>query len=203
MSEATVMGLEVRGAVALVTGGGAGIGAALAGELVARGAAVVVIADLDGVAASHVAERLEYCGVLAVEFFLTSGGDLLVNEIAPRPHNSGHYTLDAVSVSQFEQQVRAVCGLALAPAELTAPVAMLNLLGELWPEGRSMPDFSHLLGHGRARLHLYGKPVPRPGRKMGHVNVLGAPGEGEASQPVRLAETLWSALRSQAGLEGS
>jgi len=152
--------------------------------------------------AQHVAERLDYCGVLAVEFFVTSEGNLLVNEIAPRPHNSGHYTLDAVSVSQFEQQVRAVCGLALAPAELTAPVAMLNLLGELWPEGRSMPDFSNVLNHGRVRLHLYGKPLPRPGRKMGHINVLGAPGEGEASQPVRLAETLWNALRSQAGLEG-
>jgi len=153
--------------------------------------------------AQHLAERLDYCGVLAVEFFVTSSGDLLVNEIAPRPHNSGHFTLDAVSVSQFEQQVRAVCGLALAPAELTAPVAMLNLLGELWPEGHSMPDFSNILGHGRLRLHLYGKPVPRPGRKMGHISVLGAPAEGEASQPVRLAETLWNTLRSQAGLEGS
>ena len=146
--------------------------------------------------AQHIAERLEYCGVLAVEFFLAESGQLLVNEIAPRPHNSGHYTLDAVTVSQFEQQVRAVCGLALVPAELTAPVAMLNLLGDLWPEDGAPPDFSRLLSRGRVRLHLYGKPTARPGRKMGHVNVLGVPGEMDASQPARLAETIWAELRS-------
>ncbi len=145
--------------------------------------------------AQHIAERLDYHGVLAVEFFLTGSGRLLVNEIAPRPHNSGHYTLDAVTVSQFDQQVRAVCGLALAPAELVAPAAMLNLLGDLWPEGAAMPDFSPLLSHSRARLHLYGKPAARPGRKMGHVNILGAPEEADAARPARLAETLWAGLR--------
>lgn len=145
--------------------------------------------------ARHIADRLEYCGVLAVEFFLTESGQLLVNEIAPRPHNSGHYTLDAVTVSQFEQQVRAVCGLALVPVDLVAPVAMLNLLGDLWPENGGTPDFARLLSRGRVRLHLYGKPSARPGRKMGHVNVLGVPGEVDASQPARLAETLWAELR--------
>lgn len=151
--------------------------------------------------AQHIAERIDYCGVLAVEFFLTESAQLLVNEIAPRPHNSGHYTLDAVTVSQFEQQVRAVCGLALVPPELIAPAAMLNLLGDLWPEDASVPDFSRLLSRSRVRLHLYGKPVARPGRKMGHVNVLGVPGEVDASQPARLAETLWAELRAP-GTEG-
>jgi len=121
-----------------------------------------------------------------------------VNEAAPRPHNSGHYTLDAVTVSQFEQQVRAICGLALVPAERVAPAAMLNLLGDLWPANGAVPDFSGLLSHPRARLHLYGKPVARPGRKMGHVNILGAPGEADASRPARLAEILWTELRDSA-----
>ncbi|AGA32056.1 Phosphoribosylaminoimidazole carboxylase ATPase subunit [Thioalkalivibrio nitratireducens DSM 14787] len=149
--------------------------------------------------AQHVAEALEYCGVLAVEFFVTGAGELLVNEIAPRPHNSGHYTLDAVTVSQFEQQLRAVCGLALAPAEPIAPVAMLNLLGDLWPADGSLPDFSRVLAQGRARLHLYGKPAARPGRKMGHLNLLGPPGDADAAQAVRLAESLWMDLAGRAG----
>lgn len=148
--------------------------------------------------ARHIAERLDYQGVLAVEFFVTASGKLLVNEAAPRPHNSGHYTLDAVTVSQFEQQVRAICGLALVPAEPVAPAAMLNLLGDLWPANGAVPDFSGLLSHPRARLHLYGKPVARPGRKMGHVNILGAPGEADASRPARLAEILWTELRDSA-----
>ena len=144
--------------------------------------------------AQRIAEHLDYCGVLAIEFFVCGSGELLVNEMAPRPHNSGHYTLDAATVSQFEQQVRAICGLALAPADLTAPVAMVNLLGDLWPEGQSLPDLSRVLAQGRARLHLYGKPVARPGRKMGHVNLLGVPGESDAAQPARLAESLWAEL---------
>lgn len=152
-----------------------------------------VRASADAVA-QRVAEHLDYCGVLAVEFFLTQSGQLLVNEIAPRPHNSGHYTLDAVTVSQFEQQVRAVCGLALATAELTSPVAMVNLLGDLWPAGRELPDLSGLLNQGRARLHLYGKHVARTGRKMGHVNVLGNPGERDAAESAEIAESLWSQL---------
>lgn len=143
--------------------------------------------------ARHIAEKLDYQGVLAVEFFLTIGGELLVNEIAPRPHNSGHYTLDACTVSQFEQQVRAVCGLGLAPAMLTTPVAMVNLLGDLWPADDT-PDWQGVLAAGRARLHLYGKAEARPGRKMGHVNVLGWPGEDDAGAVASTAEALWQSL---------
>ena len=148
--------------------------------------------------ARHVAARLDYQGVLAVEFFLTVDGELLVNEIAPRPHNSGHYTLDACTVSQFEQQVRAVCGLGLAPALLTTPVAMVNLLGDLWPAGGA-PDWKGVLAAGRARLHLYGKAEARPGRKMGHVNVLGLPGEDDAAAAASTAETLWQGLADAVG----
>ncbi|WP_018871801.1 5-(carboxyamino)imidazole ribonucleotide synthase [Thioalkalivibrio sp. ALJ16] len=147
--------------------------------------------------ARMIVERLEYQGVLAVEFFLTVAGELLVNEIAPRPHNSGHYSLDACTVSQFQQQVRAVCDLTLAPALLTTPVAMVNLLGDLWPDG-ACPDWSPVLEAGRARLHLYGKAVARRGRKMGHVNVLGLPGEGDATAVASSAEGLWQALADAA-----
>ncbi|WP_019022699.1 5-(carboxyamino)imidazole ribonucleotide synthase [Thioalkalivibrio sp. ALE23] len=146
--------------------------------------------------ALRVADRLDYCGVLAVEFFVTAGGELLVNEIAPRPHNSGHYTLDACSVSQFEQQLRAVCGLALAPARATAPVAMVNLLGDLWPAATA-PDWTGVLGESRARLHLYGKAEARPGRKMGHVNVVGLPGEDDADAVADVAESLWRGLAGE------
>ncbi|WP_019627812.1 5-(carboxyamino)imidazole ribonucleotide synthase [Thioalkalivibrio sp. AKL10] len=143
--------------------------------------------------ARHIAEQLDYQGLLAVEFFLTVEGELLVNEIAPRPHNSGHYTQDACTVSQFEQQVRAVCGLGLAPALLTTPVAMVNLLGDLWPAAGD-PDWQGVLAAGRARLHLYGKAEARSGRKMGHVNVLGLPGEDDAGAAASTAEALWQGL---------
>ncbi|WP_024328296.1 5-(carboxyamino)imidazole ribonucleotide synthase [Thioalkalivibrio sp. ALR17-21] len=146
--------------------------------------------------ARRVASHLDYCGVLAVEFFVTAGGELLVNEIAPRPHNSGHYTLDACSVSQFEQQLRAVCGLALAPARATAPVAMVNLLGDLWPAATA-PDWTGVLGEPRARLHLYGKAEARPGRKMGHVNVVGLPDEDDADAVADVAESLWRGLAGE------
>ena len=120
--------------------------------------------------ATQIASALEYVGVMAVEFFI-SEGQLLVNEIAPRPHNSGHYTLDANVTSQFEQQVRAVCGLPLGDTRLLTPVVMVNLLGDLWHDGRS-PDWNAVLSHPNAKLHLYGKREARPGRKMGHYNVL-------------------------------
>jgi 5-(carboxyamino)imidazole ribonucleotide synthase len=114
----------------------------------------------------RVADALEYVGVLAVEFFVTADG-LLVNEIAPRPHNSGHWTLDAARTSQFEQQVRAVCGAPLGDASLTAGgVAMVNLLGDVWARGE--PHWDAALGSNVA-LHLYGKIEPRQGRKMGHL----------------------------------
>jgi 5-(carboxyamino)imidazole ribonucleotide synthase len=120
--------------------------------------------------ATQIASALEYTGVMAVEFFI-SEGKLLVNEIAPRPHNSGHYTLDATVTSQFEQQVRAVCGLTLGDTRLMSPVVMVNLLGDLWDDGNP-PAWDTLLSHPNAKLHLYGKREARPGRKMGHYNVL-------------------------------
>jgi len=120
--------------------------------------------------ATQIATALDYVGVMAVEFFI-SGGKILVNEIAPRPHNSGHYTLDATVTSQFEQQARAVCGLPLGDTRLLSPVVMVNLLGDLWHDGKP-PAWNALLSHPNAKLHLYGKREARPGRKMGHYNVL-------------------------------
>jgi 5-(carboxyamino)imidazole ribonucleotide synthase len=119
---------------------------------------------------TQIAIALDYVGVMAVEFFI-SRGKILVNEIAPRPHNSGHYTLDATVTSQFEQQVRAVCGLPLGDTRLLSPVVMINLLGDLWHDGKP-PAWNALLSHSNAKLHLYGKREARPGRKMGHYNVL-------------------------------
>jgi 5-(carboxyamino)imidazole ribonucleotide synthase len=120
--------------------------------------------------AESIAEDLEVVGLIAVEYFLTRDGDLLVNELAPRPHNSGHYTFDACITSQFEQQLRAVCSLPFGSPDLLSPVVMVNLLGDLWEAGT--PDWNVILGHPRAKLHLYGKLEPRPGRKMGHYCLL-------------------------------
>jgi 5-(carboxyamino)imidazole ribonucleotide synthase len=121
---------------------------------------------------------------MAVEFFV-SDGRLLVNEIAPRPHNSGHYTLDACVTDQFEEQVRALAGLPLGEPTLLSPVAMVNLLGDLWAHGE--PRWARALADPRVKLHLYGKKEPRPGRKMGHLTVLAAsPGEAlEAAQAAK------------------
>ncbi|MFK7857137.1 MAG: 5-(carboxyamino)imidazole ribonucleotide synthase [Granulosicoccus sp.] len=116
------------------------------------------------------AEGLDYIGVLAVEFFIDSKGTVLFNEMAPRPHNSGHYTLDATHSSQFEQQLRALCALPLASTELLSPVCMLNLLGDSW--GENKPDWHSLMARKGLSLHLYGKQEARPARKMGHVNIL-------------------------------
>ncbi len=124
-------------------------------------------------AATAIANGLDYRGVLAVEFFVSTDGELLVNEIAPRPHNSGHYTQDACACSQFELQLRMICDLPPGDMSLRSPVVMLNLLGDLWPED-GQPDWLPLLSDPRAHLHLYGKRNARPGRKMGHVNLLGA-----------------------------
>jgi 5-(carboxyamino)imidazole ribonucleotide synthase len=112
------------------------------------------------------ADALQYCGVLAVEFFVTKDARLMVNEIAPRPHNSGHYTLDACATSQFEQQVRMICDLPPGNPTLLSPVVMVNLLGDLWSPSR--PPWEALLSSPSAKLHLYGKLQARPGRKMGH-----------------------------------
>jgi 5-(carboxyamino)imidazole ribonucleotide synthase len=117
-----------------------------------------------------VAERMQYVGVLGVELFVANGGRLFVNEMAPRPHNSGHYTMDACVVDQFEQQLRALCGLPLGEPRLLTPVAMINLLGDLWEHGQ--PRWAEALRRPGVLLHLYGKAEPRPGRKMGHLNCL-------------------------------
>jgi len=126
-------------------------------------------------------ERLGVVGVLCVEFFLESSGRLLVNELAPRPHNSGHFTFDACVTSQFEQQLRAVCGLPLGSTVQLRPAAMANLLGDLWAQGE--PDWESVCTMPDVKLHLYGKAEPRPGRKMGHLTVL-ADSPGEAARRV-------------------
>ncbi|MEW6361438.1 MAG: 5-(carboxyamino)imidazole ribonucleotide synthase [Acidobacteriota bacterium] len=117
-----------------------------------------------------IAETFDYVGTLCVEFFLTANGNLLVNEIAPRPHNSGHLTFDACVTSQFEQQLRAVCGLSLGDTAYYTPAAMANLLGDLWSEGE--PNWAAALEDPAVKLHLYGKSEPKPGRKMGHITAL-------------------------------
>ena len=145
------------------------------------------------VLAQAIAERLEYVGVLAVEFFVLAGERLTVNEIAPRPHNSGHYTLDACVTSQFEQQVRALCGLPLGPTRLHAAAVMVNLLGDLWPATGGEPDWGAALHDPCVKLHLYGKRNPRPGRKMGHYTCLGE----TLDQALAAAMSVRGILRSQ------
>lgn len=120
--------------------------------------------------ARAILEGLDVVGVLCVELFLTKRGRLLVNELAPRPHNSGHYTVDANVTSQFEQQLRAVCGLPLGSPRQLAPAAMVNLLGDLWEDGE--PRWERACELPDVKLHLYGKTEPRPGRKMGHLTAL-------------------------------
>ena len=135
--------------------------------------------------ALQLAEGLDYHGVLAVEFFIDAAGQILFNEMAPRPHNSGHYTLDATVCSQFEQQLRALCALPLGSTRLLSPVCMLNLLGDVWSHGE--PRWSSLFEREGAHLHLYGKAEARPGRKMGHVNCLAA-GSSEAAALAELID---------------
>jgi 5-(carboxyamino)imidazole ribonucleotide synthase len=125
--------------------------------------------------ARAVVEKMGVIGVLCVEFFLTRDHRLLINELAPRPHNSGHFTFDACITSQFEQQLRAVCGLPLGSTEQLRPAAMANLLGDLWRNGE--PDWAAACKFPDVKLHLYGKLAPRPGRKMGHLTALGPDAE--------------------------
>jgi len=128
--------------------------------------------------AMAITDVLSYVGVLAVELFVVDG-ELLINELAPRPHNSGHWTLDVAQTSQFEQQIRAICGLGLGDTSMTRPAAtMVNLLGDLWDAGE--PDWASVFDDPRTALHLYGKAAPRPGRKMGHLTAWGdSPTEAE------------------------
>ena len=126
-----------------------------------------------------IAEAFDYVGTMCVEFFLTSDDKLLVNEIAPRPHNSGHLTFGPCVTSQFEQQVRAVCGLPLGSTEFYRPAAMANLLGDVWKDGE--PNWSAALDDPNVKLHLYGKAEPKSGRKMGHVTATAETAEDAAA----------------------
>ena len=125
--------------------------------------------------AQKIVEELNYVGVLAVEFFIDADGELYFNEMAPRTHNSGHYSMDACYTSQFEQQVRAICDLPMGNTEAHSAVTMVNLLGDLW-EDQQQPDWSCIMSDN-TKLHLYGKHQARPGRKMGHFNLLAKHGE--------------------------
>jgi len=135
------------------------------------------------------ADGLDYVGVLAIEFFITQSDELLFNEMAPRPHNSGHYTLDATVCCQFEQQLRALCALPLGSTRLLSPVCMLNLLGDCWPE-QAQPDWSVLMRQPEAHLHLYGKAAARPKRKMGHVNCLAPDAKTALAMAGQLSQSL-------------
>ena len=146
------------------------------------------LADAARRLAEGVAHALEVVGLLAVEMFVDDQGRLLVNELAPRPHNSGHYTLDACVTSQFEQNVRAVCGLSLGAVDQLRPAVMLNILGEHLPAVRSR--YTELLKDPYLKIHLYGKAEARPGRKMGHLLVTAS----SVDEAVERAEALWANL---------
>jgi 5-(carboxyamino)imidazole ribonucleotide synthase len=142
-----------------------------------------------GELARAVAAELDLVGLLAVEMFLTRTGKLVINELAPRPHNSGHWSFDAAVTSQFEQQLRAVCGLPLGATDVLRPAAMANLLGDLWTGGE--PDWAAAAAFPEVKIHLYGKADPRPGRKMGHLVAFGETPEiaAERVQAARRALT--------------
>ena len=135
-----------------------------------------------------VLEALDYVGVLCVEFFVARDGRLFINELAPRPHNSGHLTFDACRTSQFEQQLRAICGLPLGSPELLQPAAMANLLGDLWNAGEL--NWPAALAIGEVKLHLYGKATARPGRKMGHLTAMASGSDRARTLVLRAREAL-------------
>ncbi len=145
-----------------------------------------------------IAERMNLVGLLAVELFLTDRGELLVNELAPRPHNSGHWSIDGGRTSQFEQHVRAICGLPLGDPSAREPSVMVNILGDAWmsPENGRLrePHWSAILAHPRVKLHLYGKHEPRVGRKMGHFTVTA----GTPDEALETARELKAKLRVDA-----
>ncbi len=140
---------------------------------------------------AHIASALGHVGMMAIEFFVTRDGNLLVNEIAPRTHNSGHYTFGACVTSQFEQHLRAICELPLGDTTLMRPVVMLNLLGDLWAGGE--PPWNSILERPGVHLHLYGKQHPRPKRKMGHILIL----DDSADRAAALADTISGQLVSR------
>ncbi|MCA9836308.1 MAG: 5-(carboxyamino)imidazole ribonucleotide synthase [Trueperaceae bacterium] len=132
-------------------------------------------------------EALDVIGVMCVEFFLTSEGKLLINEVAPRPHNSGHLTIEGCACSQFEQQLRAICNLPLGPTDIPRPTAMLNLLGDVWEKGE--PDWAKVLSLPETHLHLYGKAEARAKRKMGHITTV-ANSKGELAQKIKTLRSI-------------
>lgn len=142
-------------------------------------------------AARNIAEGLGLVGVLAVEMFALPGGEIVVNELAPRPHNSGHFTLDACATSQFEQAIRAVAGLGLGSTEQLVPAVMLNILGEHLPA--VLEKYTSLMQDPHVKVHLYGKAQARPGRKMGHILVM----DRDLSRCVERADALWSWLTGE------
>lgn len=131
------------------------------------------IAERASEVAVAVAETLDVRGVIAVEMFLTQDDEILINELAPRPHNSGHYTIEGCHTSQFAQLVRVLCGLPMGSVEMPQPTVMVNLLGDVWEEAKGKPDWNAALGVPGASLHLYGKAEARAGRKMGHITAVG------------------------------
>src|SRR4029453_13945663 len=141
--------------------------------------------------ATRIADAMQYVGVLCIEFFVLDDGQLGFNELAPRPHNSGHYTIDPATPSQFEQQVRILAGLPLGDPTQLAHAVMLNLLGDLWFDesgARREPPWGEVLRDPCAKLHLYGKHEPRAGRKMGHLTLL-APNHAQALAAANRAAT--------------
>ncbi|MCO5208986.1 MAG: 5-(carboxyamino)imidazole ribonucleotide synthase [Caldilinea sp.] len=145
--------------------------------------------------ARTVLEQLDVIGVLCVEMFLDRRGRLLINELAPRPHNSGHLTIEAAATSQFEQQARAICGLPLGSTELLRPAAMANLLGDLWEAGE--PDWAAGLAVPGVKLHLYGKQTPRIGRKMGHLTAVAGTIEAARENALRARTALTARATGQ------
>ena len=168
----------------------------LAVTSVYEGAVPADVAAQAVAATRAIAEGLHYVGVLCVEFFLLEGGQLVVNEMAPRPHNSGHYTMNACDQSQFDLQVRTLAGLPLTQPRQHSPAIMLNLLGDLWPEvtptgkGPTSPAWAQVLALPGTHLHLYGKLSARPGRKMGHLNITGPTPEAVRSTALQAAALL-------------
>lgn len=145
--------------------------------------------------ARRIADAMDYVGVMAVEFFITDTDELFVNELAPRPHNTGHYTIDACTSSQFDQQVRIMCGLPAIESDCRRPVVMVNLLGDLWQGGE--PDWQELLSEPCLKLHLYGKTEPRSGRKMGHFCVVGESDSSDIEKLRLKATTLHQKLAGE------
>ena len=144
--------------------------------------------------AMGIAKTLDYRGIMAVEFFVSTDGELLVNEMAPRPHNSGHHTIDACETSQFEQQLRVMCGMPAGSTRLHTPAVLWNILGDIWPNdgGDSTPDWSQINSIPGAKLHLYGKKDARPGRKMGHVTFRGRTVYEALDQALRVRNVFYS-----------